>query len=152
DEVEESAGRRSPALVGPLREWLERALDVSGGFGSALEASDSLSLLSYPRERIAIEGPRPIEELQVSPIQVFALQNSQVTDMAFSSSVESTESLATHHNPWAETPTARFSIVRNVAIGLAVLVMVEGAMISRLMTRATPAAAPVADVPLTIES
>src|SRR4029453_10381143 len=54
---------------------------------------------------------------------------------------------------WAEAPSARrFSIVRNAAIGMGVIALVEGVVISQLMGRATPPASTAANVPLTIES
>ena len=40
DEFAENAGKRSPTLVPPLRQWLERALQMHGkGFASALDAA-----------------------------------------------------------------------------------------------------------------
>jgi hypothetical protein len=72
--------------------------------------------------------------------------------MAFSSSIGTTESLQTRSGFWADAPSARrFSIVRNAAIGLAVLALLEGVIIARLVARATPAPL-AAEVPLTIDS
>ena len=153
DEFAENAGRRSPTLVTPLRRWLEQALDPAAGFDSALEAGESLSVLGHPGERIAIGAPPIIEQLQVSPIQAVATPEPQVTDMALSTSIDSTETLASPRSVWMDTPAARrFSIVRNAAIGLAVVALVEGVVISQLVAKTEPAPTTAVDVPLTIDS
>ncbi len=153
DEFAENAGRRSPTLVRPLRRWLEQALDRTAGFDTALEAGESLSVLGHPGERIAIGAPPIIEQLQVSPIQAIATPEYQVTDMALSTSIDSTETLASPRNVWMDTPAARrFSIVRNAAIGLAVVALVEGVVISQLVAKTEPAPTTAVDVPLTIDS
>ena len=153
DEFAENAGRRSPTLVTPLRRWLEQALDPAAGFDSALEAGESLSVLGHPGERIAIGAPPIIEQLQVSPIHAVATPEPQVTDMALSTSIDSTETLASPHSVWMDTPAARrFSIVRNAAIGLAVVALVEGVVISQLVAKTEPAPTTAVDVPLTIDS
>jgi hypothetical protein len=93
-----------------------------------------------------------IDHFQVSPVQAVARPQTQVTDMAFSSSIGTTESLQTRSGFWADAPSARrFSIVRNAAIGLAVLALLEGVIIARLVARGTPAPL-AAEVPLTIDS
>lgn len=153
DEFADTSGKRSPTLVAPLRRWLEAALDPAAGFHTAVEAGDSLSVLGHPGERIAIGAPPIIEHLQISPVRAVAMPETQVTDMALSSSVGSRESLAAHPGFWAEAPASRkFSIVRNAAIGLAVLALLEAVIISQLMTRAAPAPLGAASVPLTIDS
>ena len=153
DEFAEAAGRRSPTLVGPLRRWLEEALDPAAGFETAFEAGESLSVLGHPGERVAIGAPPIIEHLQAPPVQAIARPEAQVTDMALSSSVGSTDSLAAHSAFWADAPSARkFSIVRNVAIGLAVLALLEALVITQLIGRARPAAAAATGGPLTIDS
>jgi serine/threonine protein kinase len=94
-----------------------------------------------------------IEESPVSPLQTIFLPETQVADMALSSSVGHAESLTAPTGTWADVPSIRrFSLVRNAAIGLAVFALLEGIVITRLMT--TPTSAPVAakDVPLTIQS
>src|SRR5262249_9847668 len=63
------------------------------------------------------------------------------------------ESLAGRSSFWADAPSARqFSFIRNAAIGFAAFALLEGIVITQLMTR-TPAT-PVADakLPLTIDS
>jgi PEGA domain-containing protein len=153
DEFTETAGRRSPTLTAPLREWLEEALDPAAGFETALAAGESLSVLGHPGERIAIGAPPILEQLQVAPVQAIATPEPQVTDMALSSSLDSTDSLAPQSSVWMDAPAARkFSIVRNAAIGLAVVALVEGAVISQLMARSDAKPAAGAEVPLTIES
>jgi hypothetical protein len=59
DEFADTAGRRSPALVPPLREWLERALRLGErGFASALDAARGLDELP------AAGGQQVFEHLQ----------------------------------------------------------------------------------------
>jgi hypothetical protein len=153
DEFAETSGKRSPTLVAPLRRWLEAALDPAAGFHTAVEAGDSLSVLGYPGERIAIGAPPIIEQLQASPVRAVAMPETKVTDMAVSSSIGSRESLAAHSAFWADAPAVRrFSIVRNAAIGLAVLALLEAVIITQLMTRATTAPRAAAAVPITIDS
>ena len=158
EEFAEAAGRRSPALVGPLRDWLEQALDPNGGFRSAVDAADGLPLLAHPGEHLAIEPPKSVEpravELQIAPVQAITPLETQVTDMAFTSSVESTHSLAAHSAVWGDAPSPRrYSIVRNAAIGLAVVALAEAVVISQLTARTTPPpAAAASDVAFTIDS
>jgi hypothetical protein len=161
DEFARTSGKRSPTLAGPLRRWLEEALDPAAGYETAVEAGESLLALGYLGEQIAI-GAAPIieqhapiieQQLQVSPVPTITVPT-QVTDMALTSSVGHTESLAAGSRAfWTDAPSARrFSIVRNAAIGLAVIALVEGVVISQLMGRETPPPAAAANVPLTIES
>ena len=198
DEFADTSGRRSPALVGPLRRWLIEALDPSAGFETAVEAGEGLTLGGHPGEHVALGAPPIIEQLQapvvqtieqlqapvvqtiehleappdrtierlhlvpvqaieqqlpVSPVQTIDMPETQVTHMALSSSVAHSESLEARTGFWDAVPAARrFSIVRNAAIGLAVLALVEGIVISQLMTRASSTPGAAANVPLTIES
>ena len=155
DEFARTSGKRSPTLAGPLRRWLEEALDPAAGFETAVEAGESLLALGYLGEQIAIGAPPIIEQqLQVSPVPTITVPETQVTDMALTSSVGHTESLAASGRAfWADALSARrFSIVRNAAIGLAVIALLEGVVISQLMGRATPPPATAESVPLTIES
>jgi len=153
DEFARTSGKRSPTLAGPLRRWLEQALDPAAGFETAVDAGENLLALGYPGEQIAIGAPPIIEQLQVSPARSITVPETKVTDMALTSSVERTESLAAVRTLWSDTPASRrFSIVRNAAIGLAVLALAEGFVISQLVGRSTPAPALAASVPLTIES
>jgi hypothetical protein len=79
DEFAETSGKRSPALVGPLRRWLIEALDPSAGFETALEAGNSLTLLGHPGEHVALGAPPIIQQLQVvSPVQTVAVQTDTV--------------------------------------------------------------------------
>lgn len=153
DEFARTSGKRSPTLAGPLRRWLEEALDPAAGFETAVDAGESLLALGYPGEQIAIGAPPIIEQLQVSPARSIIVPETKVTDMALTSSIGRTESIAAVQTLWSDTPAARrFSIVRNAAIGLAVLALAEGLVISQLIGRSSPAPATAAAVPLTIES
>jgi hypothetical protein len=197
DEFAETSGRRSPALVGPLRRWLVEALDPSAGFETAVEAGEGLTFAGHPGEQVALgaapiieqlqapaaqtveqrlapvvqtveplEAPavqnidqlhvsplQTIEELHVSPLQTVFMPEPQVTDMALSSSVGHSDSLEAQTGFWDAAPAARrFSIVRNAAIGLAALAVVEGIVISQLMTNASSRPVAATNVPLTIES
>ena len=224
DEFAETSGRRSPALVAPLRRWLIEALDPSAGFETAVEAGEGLTFAGHPGEYVALgaapiieqlqaplaqtieqleapvvqtveqleapvvqiveqlqapvvqtveplEAPpvrsierlhvvpvqtvpvQTIEQLQVSPVQTIDMPETQVTHMALSSSVGHSDSLQVQTGFWDSAPAARrFSIVRNAAIGLAVLAVVEGIVISQLMTKASSTSVAATNVPLTIES
>jgi serine/threonine protein kinase len=184
DEFAETSGKRSPTLVGPLRRWLIEALDPSAGFETALEAGESLTLLGHPGEHVALGAPPIIQQLQVAPpaqpvavqsdpgqtiavpetavptlaVQATTVPETQVVDMALTSSVGRSESLAASASAfWTNAPAARrFSFVRNVAIGLAALALLEGIVIAQLLTKSAPSptSARVAakDVPLTIDS
>ena len=153
DEFARTSGKRSPTLAGPLRRWLEEALDPAAGFETAVDAGASLLALGYPGEQVAIGAPPIIEQLQVSPVQSITVPETKVTDMALTSSVGRTESIAALRTFWSDTPvTRRFTIVRNAAIGLAVLALAEGLVISQLIGRSSPAPASAAAAPLTIES
>jgi hypothetical protein len=152
NEFVETSGKRSPALVEPLQRWLVEALDPAAGFETAVAAGESLSVLGHPGERIAIGAAPIIEHLHPSPLDAVVTAEAQVTDMAPISSIGNTESL-TRPTLWAEAaPPPRSSLVRNAAIGFAVLALVEGVVISRLVGRATPAPVAIANVPLTIDS
>jgi len=62
DEFADTAGKRSPSLVPPLREWLERALQLGDrGFASALDAAHDLQELPTAAAQQAFEHlqPRP---------------------------------------------------------------------------------------------
>jgi PEGA domain-containing protein len=165
DEFAETSGKRSPALIEPLRRWLVEALDPAAGFESALAAGESLSVLGHPGEQVAIGAPPlieqlqvasgaqpPIEQLQVAPVQAVAVPETQVTDMALSSSIGHTESLTAREGFFADAPAAqkRFALMRNAAIGLAALALLEGIVISQLIGKATPSVD--ASVPLTVDS
>jgi len=73
--------------------------------------------------------------------------------MGLSSSISHSESLAASASDfWSNTPAARrFSFVRNVAVGLAALALLEGIVIAQLLTKATPTST-AGNVPLTIVS
>ena len=153
DEFARTSGKRSPTLAGPLRRWLEEALDPAAGFETAVAAGEGLRAFGYLGEHIAIGAPPIIEHMQASTLQTIAAPKTQVTDMALTSTIGQTESLATGRASWDDAPAARrFSIVRNAAIGLAVLALAEGLVIRQLIGRSTPAPDSAATVPLTIES
>ena len=158
DEMAESAGRRSPAVVGPLRQWLERALQVEKGFRSALEASRAvperaLTDFTRPSERPSIDAAPALEIPQSSPVQETAVPETPMTPMALTSSAESSEAIHSDPARWDDVPAARrFSMVRNIAIGLAALALVEAVVIGRLMTKPAPAPVEKAPVPVTIDS
>jgi hypothetical protein len=113
--------------------------------------------LQPPQVSQHLEVPQQLQvpqALQISPVQAVAVPEPQVSDMALSSSVEHSGSLGARlGSPWEEVPSARrFSLVRNAAIAFAAISLMEGIVLSQLMTR-TPTA-PVADaqLPLTIDS
>jgi hypothetical protein len=84
------------------------------------------------------------------------LADTKVVDMALSSSIGHSESLAASASAfWTNTPaTRRFSFLRNVAIGLAAVALLEGIVIAQLLTKATATntSAAAGTVPLTIAS
>jgi PEGA domain len=151
DEFVGKSGHRSPTLVAPLRQWLEHALDLDDGFGSALEAMQALPELPEPAAQASIEPPHAVESLQLPPVVALtAVPETSMNDVALTPSGETNESLGPRF--WADAPAARrFSIVRNAAVALGVAAIVEAAVIGRMLTTAAPAAS-VAAVPLTIES
>ena len=76
DEFAANAGKRSPTLVPPLRQWLERALQMHGkGFASALDAAQELGALPPASGTQAFEylsqpralGPSPEKPMNDSP-------------------------------------------------------------------------------------
>src|SRR5262245_58471636 len=144
NEFANTSGRRSPTLVGPLRKWLIEALDPAAGFESSVAAGESLTVLGHPGERIAIGAPPIIEQhqLQVTPPQAVAPPEPQITNMAVSTSVGNTESLSPRPTVWSNPIVPRrFTLVRNAAIVLAVVALVEGVAISRLVSRSSSAPA-----------
>ena len=200
DEFAETAGRRSPALVAPLRQWLQRALTIDSGFGSALDGFDGLPEITQPVGRTASEAPHVDEPSQLSPMPTPAIALTPVavptpataatpatvptaaivltpatvptlatvptpateptpatvseTDsvMRFTRSLESDRSLSADTPAWNDSPAGRrFSMLRNVAVGCAVLALVEAVVIGRLVTKSS-APASVSNVPVTIES
>jgi len=154
DEFARTSGRRSPALAAPLRRWLEEALDPAAGFDSAVAAGESLTLLGHPGEHIALGAPPIIEQLQAPPAQTISKPETQVTHMALStsSSIGSSESLGASRPLWDTVPATKSSFVPYAAIALAVLALVEGVVISQMMTKGIPPAEAASQVPLTIES
>ena len=69
DEFAETSGKRSPALVGPLRRWLVEALDPSAGFETAVEAGEGLTFAGHPGEHVALGAAPIIEHLQAPAVQ-----------------------------------------------------------------------------------
>jgi hypothetical protein len=149
---------------------------------TAFEAGESLTFLEHPEEHVAPGAPPVIQQLKVVPpaqpvvapsetvriiaapepaAQTVALKEptmleTKVVDMGLSSSISHSESLAASASAfWSKAPAVRrFSFVRNVAIGLAALALLEGIVIAQLLTKApgpsTSAAA--GNAPLTIVS
>ena len=178
DEFAKNAGRHSPSLVPQLRLWLERALQVHGGFDSALEAQDGLSQAPGATRR------RLLEHGQLTPQRGMAsIAAARVTDSALANpdSTPSGDMRATRggasHGASVETRVVpdpfvreeavdpenaigrlrsamrgrRFSVPRNLAASFALLALVEGVALVYLLTSSrNPLAA--AKVPLTIES
>ena len=94
DEFARTSGKRSPTLAGPLRRWLEEALDPAAGFETAVEAGEGLRALGISGEHVAIGAPPIIEHMQASTVQTITVPQTQVNYMALTSTVEHTESLA----------------------------------------------------------
>lgn len=147
DEFTDSATRRSPSLVGPLRQWLEQALQVDDGFRTALEAH-AVRELAQSADSSSTEG------LQVSPLKAIApFPDTHMNDMALTSSLESGDSLSARARDWIDPALPRrFSIVRNLAVAFAVLALMEGVVIGRLLTQTPSVPTAVAEVPITIDS
>jgi hypothetical protein len=147
---------------------------------TALEAGESLTLLGHRDDHVAVEAPPVIPQLKMVPppqpvaepselfferldvvppvppvaaIKEPTMPETRVVDMGLSSSISHSESLAASASDfWSNTPAARrFSFVRNVAVGLAALALLEGIVIAQLLTKATPAST-AGNVPLTIAS
>ncbi|HEX7794627.1 MAG TPA: PEGA domain-containing protein [Vicinamibacterales bacterium] len=144
-----------------------------------LEAGESQPLLGHPEEHVELETPQVIQQLKVvPPVQSVAapggtvriaperaaqtvakepaMLETKVVDMGLSSSIGHSESLAASASAfWSNAPAVRrFSFLRNVAIGLAALAVLEGIVIAQLLTKATgtSASAAAGNVPLTIVS
>jgi hypothetical protein len=72
--------------------------------------------------------------------------------MRFTRSLESDRSLSADTPAWNDSPAGRrFSMLRNIAVGCAVLALVEAVVIGRLVTKSS-APVSVSNVPVTIES
>ena len=148
DEFTDSAAGRSPSLVGPLRQWLEQALRIDGGFRQTFKPHAVRELAD------SVESSAPAEQLQVSPPQAIApTPETSMNDMALTSSIESSGSLGVTARDWVDPSLPRrFSIVRNLAVAFGVLAAVEGVVIGGMLTRTSPAPVTVATEPVTIES
>src|SRR5262245_47812522 len=113
-------------------------------------------LVQPPQVPQRLEVPQPLQAsqtLQVSPVQAVAIPETNVTDMSLSSSVEHSESLAARLGFLADVPSAnRFSLVRNAALAFAAIALLEGIVISQLITRTPAASVADANLPLTIDS
>jgi serine/threonine protein kinase len=179
DEFAENAGRHSPSLVPQLRRWLERALQVHGGFGSALEAHDGLSQAGEAAGRHLLERG----QLTLLPAMA-SIAEARMTDMALASNADSAPSdardtqaddspgasvqkfaapdrLAHEEAVDTEDPTARlrlamrrrrFSVPWNLAASFALLALVEGVGIGYLLTAGSRNPLATAKMPVTIES
>jgi hypothetical protein len=148
DEFTDSATRRSPSLVGPLRQWLEQALRIDGGFRPTFKTH------AVPELAHSVESSASAEPLQLSPPQaILPTPETRMNDLALTSSIESGAPLSVRAGDWADASLPRrFSIVRNLAVAFAVLAAVEGVVIGGMLTRTSPAPVIVAAVPVTIES
>jgi hypothetical protein len=168
DEFTEGAGRRSPSLVPPLRLWLEQALQLHGGFGSAIEAAEGAGELPEPVGRELLErGERPtgnhvvrrvpasvsaeragnhvVGRVLLDPAADHEMPANSIRDLPGSILNPRTQDRAARH-------PRRFVTVRNLAVAFGLLALVEAAAIGRfvLMPQADPAAA--VNVPVKIES
>jgi hypothetical protein len=126
-------------VVSPVQAVPVQAVPVQA---VSMHRSDTVQAIAVP------QTPVPTVAIETT------LPETQVVDMALSSSVGHSESLAASAlGFWTNASAARrFSLVRNVAIGLAAFALLEAIVIVQLATK--PAAAPVAarGVPLTIDS
>jgi hypothetical protein len=149
---------------------------------AAIEAGESFPLPEQPEEPFAVEAPADIQQLKVVPpvepvaapretvrivaapepaaetvaIKERTMLDTKVVDMGLSSSIGHSESLAASASAFWSNPAAvrRSSFLRNVAMGLAALALLEGIVIAQLLTKATgtSTAAAAGSVPLTIAS
>jgi hypothetical protein len=162
DELSDTVGRRIPALIGPLREWLERALRVDGsGFRSARDARDGITALPGGFERPAID-----DASSRHPPGATSDQRPQDPAASKTAFVRSMPRAARHESGRPPTPVrpvteTSFGLrlsrrqdgngMRTVAIVLAVLAVVEAAVIAGLLYNPAGSATP-ASVPIIVES
>jgi hypothetical protein len=126
--------------------------EPSEPFFERLEVVPLVQPVAEPSETARlIAAPEPAA--QTIAIKEPTMPETRVVDMGLSSSISHSESLAASASDfWSNTPAARrFSFVRNVAVGLAALALLEGIVIAQLLTKATPTST-AGNVPLTIVS
>jgi hypothetical protein len=179
DEFVKNAGRHSVSLVPQLRLWLERALQVHGGFGSALEAQDSLSQPPGATRRHFLEHGPSTPQRAMAPNASARMTDTALanTDSAPAGDARATRAGAWHgasvENLLAPDPVRhekairhettigrlnparlrrRISVPLNVAASFALLALVEGVAIAYLLTIPSRKLMATAKAPVTIES
>ena len=168
-----------PPVVQPLK-VVPPVQPVAVPDETELETDEPLTLSGHPEEHVALGAEPVIQPLKaVPPVQPVAapsetvriapepaahtvaseepgMLETKVVDMGLSSSILHSESLAASASAfWTNAPAVRrFSFVRNVAIGLAALALLEGIVIAQLLTKATGTSTTAAagNIPLTIVS
>jgi hypothetical protein len=174
---EEHVALKPPPVIQPLK-VVPPVRPVAASSETDLETGETLTLPAHPEEQFALGAEPVFRPFKVEPpvqpvaapsgtvriapepaaqtVKEPAMLETNVVDMGLSSSITHSESLAASASAfWTNAPAIRrFSFVRNVAIGLAALALLEGIVIAQLLTKATgtsPAAA-AGNVPLTIVS
>jgi hypothetical protein len=173
DEFTEIAGRRSPSLVPPLRLWLEHALQLHGGFGSAMDAAEGACELPEPVGRELLErGARGIQDATPRAFERdLPAASAQGPISVYTRETVAEELVSSHEIPANDLRDLRGSILnyrapdriehhprrwltgRNLAAAFALFAFIEGAAIAGLLSsRTADPAAVVMSVPVKIES
>ena len=145
DQFVRNAGPRSPALVGALRSWLERALQVKGeAFGSAMDAHDALfelrvhggpqaiafTVRRHANDPLAYEAPRELPPMKFPPPQTDEpSSNSELATMTAATDVIA-ELRARHRIESTPVRTGRLGWI--VAAVLALVAIAEGVVLGRM--------------------
>ncbi len=171
DEFAEVAARRSPALVAPLRAWLERALLTDNrAFDTALDAMTGLLELPGPLVPLPLgqsDLPQPVRlkarpDVTQQAAPALPLNPGDGDGRNIMAVQPTGEDLALRKSVWSRAhdlmadvgrPTGGADKRRRLTIALAVLSAVEALAIAAIaaLLMARPAPSPV-EVPLTIDS
>jgi hypothetical protein len=172
DEFAIRAGGRASSLVPPLRQWLERALQVEGGgFESALDAHDGLRELPESAGPLAIE-PLPETTLHdpalAAPVESAPLAEPPPGESGSSPGAvvlsyptpPAGETVIQDLFPAEQTAArldpaildSRFPTPRNLTAGLALLALVEAVAIAGLLITRPSGTVITASVPVRVES
>ncbi len=139
DEFTSACDRQSPGSGRPLRTWLEQALDRDG-FRTASEADDALVRLTGPSQLDARVPTPEVGALATTPVA----RTTTATPMraAMTQALLPDASLRVDDDIVDAPPRQRVRIVQWMAAGLAVIGIVQGAIIAGLVFRTPVTPAP----------